>query len=220
MQLAGMLILGGIGTTGWPLEPRFQAVTIVMLCLITAGFSIGFAPLANVVTTEITSLHLRDMTQRIACCMNVIAKYVILQFPSQTRNGISCGDVNTLGLPASLWASRHHTCSMRPTRTWRCRLAGCMRLSVLWRSSSFGFSFPSAKARLSRRQTGSLSTTYQSASLASTKFQTSTVSTRQRCLRIIRKQLKSFRSRMSRANSEDDFDRPTPEDTSSGHLLG
>jgi SP family sugar:H+ symporter-like MFS transporter len=74
IQMVGMLVLGGIGTAGWPILPRFLPVTVVMLVLITAGFSIGFASLTHVVTTEITSQHLRDMTQRAACCITVLSK--------------------------------------------------------------------------------------------------------------------------------------------------
>ena len=72
--MAGCLVLGGIGTTGWPLLRHYQPVSIVMLVVVTSGFSIGFAPLANVVTTEVTALRLRDMTQRTACFMNVFGK--------------------------------------------------------------------------------------------------------------------------------------------------
>ncbi|OAP54927.1 hypothetical protein AYL99_10627 [Fonsecaea erecta] len=76
-QMTALLILGGIGHTGWPLAKRYQPVSIVMLVLQTAGFSIGFAPLTNVVTTEIVALRLRDRTQLLACTMNVIANFAV-----------------------------------------------------------------------------------------------------------------------------------------------
>ena len=47
------MILGAIGTTGWPVASRFQPASLVMLVVLTSFFSIGFAPLSNVVTTEV-----------------------------------------------------------------------------------------------------------------------------------------------------------------------
>lgn len=74
MQMAALLVLGGIGTTGWPLMTKYQPVALVFLVLLTAGFSVGFAPITNVVATEVVALRLRDRTQIIACFMNVLAK--------------------------------------------------------------------------------------------------------------------------------------------------
>ncbi|KAL1858883.1 hypothetical protein VTK73DRAFT_7741 [Phialemonium thermophilum] len=77
LQMAGCLVLGGIGTTGWPLPKHVQPVSIVMLVVVTAGFSIGFAPLSNVVTTEVTPLRLRDKTQGVSCLMNVFGSFAV-----------------------------------------------------------------------------------------------------------------------------------------------
>ena len=68
------LVLGGIGSTGWPLAKPYPTVGVIMLVVLTSGFSLGFAPLANVITTEVTALRLRDMTQMVGSFMNVVSK--------------------------------------------------------------------------------------------------------------------------------------------------
>lgn len=72
--MVALLVLASIGHEGWPLQPHLKSVTVVFLVVQTAGFSIGFAPIANVVATEVTALRLRDMTQRFASCSNVLGK--------------------------------------------------------------------------------------------------------------------------------------------------
>jgi hypothetical protein len=78
MQMISCLILGAIGTTGWPLASNYQPASLVMLVILTASFSIGFAPLSNVVVTEIAVLRLRDMTMMFAALMNVLGRSVSL----------------------------------------------------------------------------------------------------------------------------------------------
>jgi MFS family permease len=73
VQTIALMIMGGLGTT--PNVSDGQKIGIVaMLALMTAGFSIGWAPLCYVVTTELPALKLRDDTLRLGFFFNVCLK--------------------------------------------------------------------------------------------------------------------------------------------------
>ena len=44
---------------------------------LSCGFAVGYGPLTNVIMTEVTSLRLRDMTQRTAGCARVVANFIV-----------------------------------------------------------------------------------------------------------------------------------------------
>ncbi|KAI0202460.1 sugar transporter [Astrocystis sublimbata] len=76
-QMGALLVLGGIGTTGWPIKDVYKPVALVFLVVQTAGFSIGFAPLGHVVGAEVIALRLREPSQMISCCANVLANFAV-----------------------------------------------------------------------------------------------------------------------------------------------
>lgn len=65
------MTMGGLGTAS---SPSFEVKTgiVAMISVFAFGFSLGWAPLTYVVTTELPSLHLRDQSQRIASLVNVV----------------------------------------------------------------------------------------------------------------------------------------------------
>jgi SP family sugar:H+ symporter-like MFS transporter len=62
--------MGGLGTTVNP-SVAVKTAIVAMVTVFSVGFSLGWAPLTYVVTTELPALHLRDQTQRIASLVNV-----------------------------------------------------------------------------------------------------------------------------------------------------
>ena len=73
VQLAALFTVGGLGT----IKNQTHAVktgVVAMVPIFGAGFSLGWAPLTYVVTTEVPALRLRDNSQRTASVVNVIFK--------------------------------------------------------------------------------------------------------------------------------------------------
>jgi SP family sugar:H+ symporter-like MFS transporter len=62
--------MGGLGTIVNP-SVAVKTAIVAMVTVFSVGFSLGWAPLTYVVTTELPALHLRDQTQRIASLVNV-----------------------------------------------------------------------------------------------------------------------------------------------------
>lgn len=69
--------LGAIGVYDYQTRPPLAATAIFFLVTLSCGFAAGYAPLTNVVMTEVTSLRLRDMTQRTAGCARVLANFIV-----------------------------------------------------------------------------------------------------------------------------------------------
>jgi hypothetical protein len=69
--------LGAIGVYDYTSRPPLAATAIAFLVLLSCGFSVGYAPLTNVVMIEVVSLRLRDMTQRTAGCARVVANVIV-----------------------------------------------------------------------------------------------------------------------------------------------
>ena len=71
VQFLALFTMAGLGL---PPKPTFEEKSgiVAMLAIFSAGFSIGWAPLTYVVTTEIPALRLRDHSQRIASVTNVL----------------------------------------------------------------------------------------------------------------------------------------------------
>ena len=69
--------LGAIGVYDYTDRPALAATAIFFLVLLSCGFAVGYAPLTNVVMTEVVSLRLRDMTQRTAGCARVVSNFIV-----------------------------------------------------------------------------------------------------------------------------------------------
>lgn len=77
VMAVSLMIMGGLGTSA-TLSTSMKIAIVSMLCFMTFGFSLGFAPLTYVVATEIPALDLRDATLRVGFCTNVLFKWVSL----------------------------------------------------------------------------------------------------------------------------------------------
>ncbi|TVY82030.1 Hexose transporter HXT13 [Lachnellula suecica] len=76
IQLIGLLAMGGVGTIGHPTISDKTAI-VALLSVFSFGFSLGWAPLTYVVTTELPALHLRDQSQRVASLVNVVTAFTV-----------------------------------------------------------------------------------------------------------------------------------------------
>lgn len=73
--------MGGLGLGSGSYSER--SAIAAMLALFGVGFSVGWAPLTYVVTTELPALRLRDHSQRLASLSNVLTLYVFHRFRGQ-----------------------------------------------------------------------------------------------------------------------------------------
>ncbi|KIX10583.1 uncharacterized protein Z518_01667 [Rhinocladiella mackenziei CBS 650.93] len=76
VQTAALMVMGGLGTAD-PVTDPLKIGIISMLALMTAGFSLGWAPLTYVVTTELPALRLRDYTLRVGFVVNVVMNFAV-----------------------------------------------------------------------------------------------------------------------------------------------
>lgn len=71
------MTMGGLGTRGT--TDRGTAIGIVsMMVIMAVGFTIGWAPMTYVVSTELPALRLKDKTLRVGFGFNVLFKFVPL----------------------------------------------------------------------------------------------------------------------------------------------
>ncbi|EXJ82268.1 hypothetical protein A1O3_06081 [Capronia epimyces CBS 606.96] len=75
-QVAGLMTMGGLGTrhpTG-----RGTSIGIVsMMTIMSVGFTIGWAPMTYVVSTELPALRLKDLTMRVGFGFNVLFNFAV-----------------------------------------------------------------------------------------------------------------------------------------------
>lgn len=70
---AAMMTMGGLGIEE-PVPTMKKNGIIGMIAVFGVGFCFGWAPLCYVVTSEVASLRLRDLTARLAFFINVATK--------------------------------------------------------------------------------------------------------------------------------------------------
>ncbi|RSL73661.1 hypothetical protein CEP54_000031 [Fusarium duplospermum] len=75
-MFAAMTTMGGLGIESPVADDRKKGV-LAMMALFACGFSMGWAPLSYVVTTEISALRLRDLTSRVGFTTNVIMNFTV-----------------------------------------------------------------------------------------------------------------------------------------------
>lgn len=73
VQTIALMTMGGLGTPSYITDGHKIGI-VSMLALMATGFSIGWAPLCYVVTTELPALKLRDDTLRLGFFVNVLIK--------------------------------------------------------------------------------------------------------------------------------------------------
>ena len=69
--------LGAIGVYDYTARPALAAAALFFLVLFSCSFAVGYAPLTDVVMTEVVSLRLRDMTQRVVGCSRVVSNFTV-----------------------------------------------------------------------------------------------------------------------------------------------
>lgn len=73
VMTAAMMTMGGLGVNMPVTDSRKNGI-VSMISIFACGFSIGWAPMTYVVTTEVSALRLRDLTARVGFTANVIFK--------------------------------------------------------------------------------------------------------------------------------------------------
>ena len=73
IQTCALLTMGALGTPGTITYPLKVGI-VSMLAVMTVGFSVGWAPLTYVVTSELPAIKLRDHTLRLGFFVNVAIK--------------------------------------------------------------------------------------------------------------------------------------------------
>ncbi|KAF4448945.1 hypothetical protein F53441_7714 [Fusarium austroafricanum] len=75
-MFAAMITMGGLGIES-PVDDMRKKGVVAMMAVFASGFSMGWAPLVYVVTTEISALRLRDLTSRVGFTTNVIMNFAV-----------------------------------------------------------------------------------------------------------------------------------------------
>ncbi|KAG5661248.1 hypothetical protein KAF25_005370 [Fusarium avenaceum] len=75
-MFAAMITMGGLGIES-PVDDARKKGVLAMMAVFACGFSMGWAPLSYVVTTEISALRLRDLTSRVGFTANVIMNFTV-----------------------------------------------------------------------------------------------------------------------------------------------
>ncbi|PCH03352.1 Major facilitator superfamily domain, general substrate transporter [Penicillium occitanis (nom. inval.)] len=76
IQMASCLTMGGLGTAANPSD-NIKAGIIAMMVVFTFGYSIGWAPTAHILSAEIPSTSMRDMTYRTASVLNIAVQFAV-----------------------------------------------------------------------------------------------------------------------------------------------
>ncbi|KAF0325277.1 vegetative cell wall protein gp1 [Colletotrichum asianum] len=76
IQTAGLFAMGGLGLTQNPSVPVKSAI-VAMMIVMTTGFTLGWAPTSHVLSAEIPSMRLRDITYRTASVVNIAMQFTI-----------------------------------------------------------------------------------------------------------------------------------------------
>jgi MFS transporter, SP family, sugar:H+ symporter len=76
IQAGGMLTMGGLGTTT---DPSISIRTGIVACMIIMvfGFCVGWAPVSHVLSAELPSQRLRDITYRSASLVNIATQFTV-----------------------------------------------------------------------------------------------------------------------------------------------
>lgn len=72
-MLAGLITMACLGIEQPVNEQKTKGI-VAMLILFGVGFATGWGPLTYLVTTEVTSMRLRDLTTRLGFTVNVCFK--------------------------------------------------------------------------------------------------------------------------------------------------
>lgn len=76
IQIAALFVMGGLGASSSDPPAPFKVGIICMLTVFGFGFCAGWAPVSHILSAEIPSTRLRDMTYRTASAVNIIIQFV------------------------------------------------------------------------------------------------------------------------------------------------
>ncbi|KAJ2984954.1 hypothetical protein NUW58_g5795 [Xylaria curta] len=75
-QLGSLFSMGGLGASSANPPKSYKLGIVATLSVFSFGFSSGWAPVSHILTAEIPSNRLRDMTYRTASAVNIIIQFV------------------------------------------------------------------------------------------------------------------------------------------------
>lgn len=76
IQIASLFVMGGLGASSDKPPRPYKIGIISMLTIFGFGFASGWAPVSHILTAEVPSTRLRDMTYRTASTVNIIIQFV------------------------------------------------------------------------------------------------------------------------------------------------
>ena len=76
IQIASLFTMGGLGAGSDDPPSSYKVGVIAMLSIFGFGFASGWAPVSHILTAEIPSMRLRDMTYRTASAINILIQFV------------------------------------------------------------------------------------------------------------------------------------------------
>lgn len=76
IQIASLFVMGGLGASSPDPSDSFKLGIVCMLTIFGFGFCAGWAPVSHILSAEIPSTRLRDMTYRTASAVNIIIQFV------------------------------------------------------------------------------------------------------------------------------------------------
>ncbi|KAL1904345.1 hypothetical protein Sste5344_009963 [Sporothrix stenoceras] len=76
IQTAALMTMGGLGTA--PKQTHsIKSGIVAMMVVFTFGYSLGWAPTSHILSAEIPSTRMRDMTYRTASVINIAVQFVV-----------------------------------------------------------------------------------------------------------------------------------------------
>lgn len=76
IQIASLFTMGGLGASSSNPPQSYKVGIIAMLSIFGFGFASGWAPVSHILTAEIPSTPVRDMTYRTASAVNIVIQFV------------------------------------------------------------------------------------------------------------------------------------------------
>ncbi|KAL2883354.1 hypothetical protein SGCOL_001034 [Colletotrichum sp. CLE4] len=76
IQTAGLFAMGALGLTFNP-SVAVKSSIVAMMIVMTTGFTLGWAPTSHVLSAEIPSMRLRDITYRTASVVNIAMQFTV-----------------------------------------------------------------------------------------------------------------------------------------------
>jgi SP family sugar:H+ symporter-like MFS transporter len=70
IQTCALMTMGGLGTVS-DASDEIKSGIVAMMVVFTFGYALGWAPTAHILSAEIPSTRLRDMTYRTASVLNI-----------------------------------------------------------------------------------------------------------------------------------------------------